>query len=99
MSYTVLREHFWPRVALHPASSCSAFPTQGQEVRDVARSDHSRALAELKRLERQRGELLAVLRKQAKLIDVLRRQRAHLEAARLLAFTEDEFMRTLDTGA
>jgi hypothetical protein len=75
------------------------FVLQGQEVRDVARSDHGRALAEVKRLERQRGELLVVLRKQAKLVDVLRRQRAHLEAARLLAFTEDEFMRTLDTGA
>jgi hypothetical protein len=90
--------HGTPR-CLQILTSCVPSVLQGQEVRDVARSDHGRALAEVKRLERQRGELLAVLRKQAKLVDVLRRQRAHLEAARLLAFTEDEFMRTLDTGA
>lgn len=72
---------------------------QGQEVKDVARTEHTKALAHVKLLERQKGELLVVLQKQAKLIDVLRRQKAHLEAARLLSFTEEEFMRTLDAGA
>jgi hypothetical protein len=81
------------------SNSCVELKRQGREVKDVARSEHSRAISEVKRLERHRGELMVVLRKQAKLIDVLRRQRAHLEAARLLAFTEDEFMRLLDVGA
>eukprot|EP00775_Hariotina_reticulata_P002450 gene2450-2753_t len=71
---------------------------QGRGVRDVARTEHSKAISEVQRLERHQGELMVVLRKQAKLIDVLRRQRAHLEAARLLAFTEDELMRLLDVG-
>lgn len=72
---------------------------QGQEVKDVAKSKHSQALADVKRLERQKAELLTVLKKQARLIDVLRRQRAHLEAAQLLSFTEEAFMKTLDVRA
>lgn len=65
----------------------------------MARSKQVEALGDAKRLERQKAELLGVVRKQAKLIDVLRRQRAHLEAAQLLSFTEEEFLRTLDVRA
>ena len=42
------------------------------------------------------GELKSIIQKQSKLVEVLRKKCAHLEAARVLEFTEDEFMKALD---
>lgn len=61
---------------------------------DKARLIH--AEERIKVLEKQRADLIDGFRKQLKLIDILKRQKVHIEAARLLAFTEDEFMKTLD---
>merc|ERR1711934_1024392 len=71
----------------------------GEKDRDAdARKEKERLEHEVKTLIRQRGELLGAFRKQMKLIDVLKRQKVHLEAARMLAFTEDQFMRVLELG-
>jgi len=72
---------------------------QQQEGKDFARERSNEQLEEIRRLERQRAELLSAFRKQLKLIDVLKRQKVHIEASRLLSFTEEEFSKTLELGS
>ncbi len=74
------------KLALHEAQSAA---------RDAARPT-APDTSQLRALERQRAELLAIVRKQWKLILVLKKQRAHAEAARALAFTEEEFAHALE---
>ncbi|CAJ1368294.1 unnamed protein product [Effrenium voratum] len=71
------------------------------QERDRVSSDRrevDRLTNEVRKLERQRTELVTAFKKQMKLIEVLKRQRAHMEAARVLSFTEDEFIRILELG-
>ncbi|CAE7853220.1 Tex9 [Symbiodinium sp. KB8] len=79
----------------------AAAATANVQERDRVASDRKevdRLTGEVRKLERQRGELINAFKKQMKLIEVLKRQRAHMEAARVLSFTEDEFIRILELG-
>jgi len=76
------------------ASASSIVAANSASSEDSAAA--SASVARIKVLEKQRNDLIAAFRKQMKLIDILKRQKMHIEASRLLAFTEEEFMKTLD---
>jgi hypothetical protein len=62
------------------------------------RRDMERLVEDNRKLEKQRNELMQAFKKQMKLIGVLKRQKMHIESAKLLAFTEDEFVKVLELG-
>ncbi|ETK75130.1 hypothetical protein F441_18602 [Phytophthora nicotianae CJ01A1] len=64
----------------------------------VTKADYDQIVRDNKKLDKQKGELLAAFKKQMKLIDLLKRQRVHMEAAKMLSFTEAEFSKTLELG-
>ena len=49
-------------------------------------------------LKKQKSELIEAFKAQLKLIEVLKRQKVHIEAARVLNFSEDEFVKALEWG-
>ena len=62
------------------------------------RRDMEKLVEDNRKLERQRNELMVAFKKQMKLIEILKRQKMHIESAKLLAFTEDEFVKVLELG-
>ena len=64
-----------------------------RDEKNEHRQEKDKLQASIRKLDHQKAELLNAFKKQLKLIDVLKRQKTHMEAARLLAFTEDEFVK------
>ncbi|MGH0165330.1 UNVERIFIED_CONTAM: hypothetical protein FKN15_048887 [Acipenser sinensis] len=72
-----------------------------QSSKDSASLEHQKIeqlKAENKKLEKQKTELMTGFKKQLKLIDILKRQKMHIEAAKMLSFTEEEFVKALEWG-
>lgn len=80
-------------------SQLSKLNQNSKETMDSERKRMDQLVAENKKLEKQKAELIAGFKKQLKLIDLLKRQKMHLEAAKLLHFTEEEFIKALDLGS
>ncbi|XP_060570696.1 testis-expressed protein 9-like [Ruditapes philippinarum] len=73
--------------------------TSSRETTDQEKRKVDQLLADNKRLEKQKNELMAGFKKQLKLIDILKRQKMHVEAAKMLAFSEEEFVKALEWGS
>ena len=50
----------------------------------------------IRQIEKQKQELIVGFKKQMKLVDVLKRQKLHLEGAKLLQISEEEFLKVVD---
>ncbi|CAI9735789.1 Hypothetical predicted protein [Octopus vulgaris] len=69
------------------------------DAKDHSSNDKKRIeqlLAENRMLEKQKNELMTGFRKQMKLIDILKKQKMHIEASKMLTFTEEEFVKAME---
>ena len=67
-----------------------------RDDRDVSNNANTKLVSDIRRLEKEKAELVKAFKQQMKLVDVLKKQRVHIEAAQLLNFTEAEFRKALE---
>lgn len=67
-----------------------------RDDRDVTQSANTKLVSDIRRLEKEKAELVKAFKQQMKLVDVLKKQRVHIEAAQMLNFTEAEFRKALE---
>lgn len=74
------------------------YKTTKSENDELFHSEKQGFVTKIKALTKQRDDLVVGYKKQSQLIHVLKQMKVHLEASRLLDFTEQEFMNVLDWG-
>jgi hypothetical protein len=84
-----LEENEKLKIQLQEEKNCNKTQT-------VEKKELENTLKELKKLEKQKNDLLMAFKKQMKLIEILKKQKIHLEASKMLQFTEEEFTKTLE---
>jgi hypothetical protein len=92
-----LRDLVWPPLSEAVDSSRRTLQVSQKNQHSVAQGDYQRLVEQKAKLEKQKAELLAGFKKQMKLIDVLRRQKVHIETARALQLTEQDFLNAIST--
>jgi hypothetical protein len=70
--------------------------TQSKDVNEQDKKRVEQLQIDNKRLEKQKQELMQAFKKQLKLIDILKKQKMHLEASKMLQFSEEEFLKALE---
>merc|ERR1711972_520186 len=102
MGESMRNAHIRLNRALEDAEKYRTLWVQHQDENRNRIDIHNKELVDVKKenriLIKQKNELLAAFRKQLKLIDILKKQRVHLEAAKVLQFTESTFAKALDIG-
>jgi len=88
--------------AMESVDKFKKLATEGRSEKNESKSKTRKEIEDLLKqttdLKKQKSDLLLALKKQIKLIDVLKRQKVHVEASRMLDFTEREFIKVLDWG-
>lgn len=69
---------------------------RNRDIGEVKKHEYGEVEKEKNKFKKINSELKIIIQKQSKLVEVLRKKCAHLEAARVLEFTEQEFMKALD---
>lgn len=84
--------------ALVELEKAKSKPTESVPTKDKdSKVDVTRLEAENRRLLQQKNDLLTAMKKQYKLIAILKKQIVHLEASRLIQFTEQDFVKAMQS--